>query len=196
MPGVHRDFGKLRHNTVDPKGLVPELPGFHHGIRRSAGGALAVIEHQVLRGEPAVLSVRRCALIPGRVCLVQHLHQGTVFVVCEHLMIVTRPVPKAERSAWRFRLREIRMDAPDLLPAAGRGSHAVSDGWRHRGRDGSPENTALHEALPLSLRIDRMLQLELVFSVQGFSDFRSHGRERSVSVGGEIRAVRRVDTDQ
>ena len=93
VPGIHCDFGKLRHNAVDTEGLIPELPGLHNRVRRGARRALGVIEHQIFRGEPAVLSVRRRAFIPGLVCFAQHLHQGMVLIGGQHPITVSRPVP-------------------------------------------------------------------------------------------------------
>ena len=67
--------------------------------------------------------------------------------------------------------------------AAGRGLrsqlHLRCHGCRYR----SPDNIALHQPQPFPLRVQRMLQLQLVLTVQGFRDGTGGRRYHAYAVG-------------
>ena len=71
----------------------------------------------------------------------------------------------------------------------------IVDRRRHGGWHRSAEDAAFDQPLPLSVFINRVLQLKLVLTIQGLCDGSGDGREGTIAVCGKVGAIGWVDTD-
>ena len=142
-----------------------------------------------------MLPVWGCYFIPGSICFCDDLHQGGILIGGEHLVLPARAVPQVQRPASGFRAGKVRMNPPDLRPVIV-ARRCEADAGRHGGGHRSAEDAALHEPPPLSLRVNRMCQLQLIFSVQCFRYLGGQGSENPIAVGREVCTVGWINTDQ
>ena len=171
MPGINRDLVELRNHPINAEGLIPQLAGFHHRGGRLGSGAFCMIQNQVGGGHVPVLSIRRGHLVPAAVGLGDDLHEGTVLIGRQHLVLGARPGAQAQGAFPRFRAGEVCIDPPDLRPVVVSRCGEV-DAGRHGGRHWSAEDASLHQPLPFSGFIDGMHQRQFVFAVQRFRHLR------------------------
>ena len=194
MTGVDGNLVELRHHPINAEGLIPQLPGFHHGGGCLGRGAFRVIQNQVGSGHVPVLSIRRGHLIPAAVGLGDDLHEGAVLIGRQHLVLGARPGAQPQGAFTGFRAGEICVDPPDLRPVIVTRRGEVDTG-RHGGRYRSTKDAALHQPLPFPGFIDGMHQRQFVFAVQRFRDLRRQRSQSAVAIGGEVGAVGGIDAD-
>ena len=57
------------------------------------------------------------------------------------------------------------------------------------------EDASLNQPLPFPFTVNRMNDGQFIFTIQGFGDFRSQWRDRTVAIGREIGTVSGINTD-
>ena len=58
------------------------------------------------------------------------------------------------------------------------------------------QDATLHEPRPFARFVDRVLEGDLVFAVQGFGDSAGNGNKRAKAVIAEVRTIGRIDADR
>ena len=172
MASVNGHLVQAWNYPINAEGLVSQLTGRYYGIDRCGVGGFGLVQSQVLGGEVSVLAVWRGALIPGSIGFVDDLHQGTVLVVGQDLVVFTGTVAQTEGAAAHRGGRDVRVNAPDLAALGGCCRRMEVDIGRHGGGDRGAHDAAFYQPLPFARVIDRVLDLQLVFPVQRLCDNR------------------------
>ena len=192
---VDRYFIQLRHNAVNPKGLIPQLSGLDDLIVKAHIGldnlCFRALEGQILAGHIAVLAIRGGHLIPAGCGLVQYNDLAALLIFSENLVIRARTGAQVQRPTFRGNLIDLHVVGAGLVLL-----RHQTDAGRHGGGHRRTEDAALRESRPFAALVDVMHQRELPFAIQGFGHGTAHRRYRAEAVIGKVGAIGRIYTNQ